>query len=115
MIMNRVAVLFLAMLAAPAPWVVARADDYPTQIVVDYVIGCMASNGQTPDMLRRCSCSIDTIRSLMPYVAYEQAETVMRMQQALGDQAAIFRNSRVLRAKVDALRLAQVEADFRCF
>ena len=115
MITNRVAALFLAAPMAAAPWTVARADDYPTQVVVDYVIGCMASNGQTPDMLHRCSCSIDTIRSLMPYAAFEQAETVVRMQRVPGDQAAIFRNSRMLKAKVDTLRLAQVEADFRCF
>jgi hypothetical protein len=93
----------------------ARPSDYPTAVIVDYVVGCMASNGQTQEMLRRCSCSFDAIASIISYGDYEQAETVMRMQQAMGDQAALFRNTRLLKAKVDALRLAQVEADFRCF
>ena len=53
------AVLFLAV---PGP---ARANDYPTPVVADYVIGCMASNGETQDMLQRCSCSIDAVSSIM--------------------------------------------------
>ncbi len=114
MIVHRFASLLAAlMLVVPASS--ARSNDYPTPVIVDYVIGCMASNGQTVEMLQRCSCSIDAIGSIIPYGAYEQAETVMRMQQAPGDQAAIFRNAKVLKDKVDTLRLAQVEADFRCF
>jgi len=114
MIVHRFApILAIALLAIPLNG--ARSHDYPTPVVVDYVIGCMASNGQTPEMLQRCSCSIDAIGSIVPYDAYEQAETVMRMQQAAGDQASIFRNAKVLKAKVDTLRLAQIEADFRCF
>ena len=100
---------FLAMLGP------ARANDYPTPVVADYVIGCMASNGETQDMLQRCSCSIDAVSSIMPYQDYEKAETVLRMQLATGDQAGIFREMTVLKAMVDTLRLAQIEADFRCF
>jgi hypothetical protein len=114
MIVHRFAAALTALLVAH-PWNSVHSSDYPTAVVVDYVIGCMASNGQTPDVLRRCSCSIDTITSIIPFDAYEQAETVLRMQQALGDQAALFRNTKLLKAKVDNLRLAQVEADFRCF
>ncbi|HKU95552.1 MAG TPA: hypothetical protein VJR58_09760 [Vineibacter sp.] len=114
MIVHRFApILAVVLLAASTSG--ARSHDYPTPVVVDYVIGCMASNGQTPEMLQRCSCSIDAIGSIVPYDAYEQAETIMRMQQAAGDQASIFRNAKVLKAKVDSLRLAQIEADFRCF
>src|SRR3546814_2831175 len=91
----------------------ARANDYPTPVVADYVIGCLASNGETQDMLRRCSCSIDTIASIVSYQAYEQADTILRMQQATGDQASVFRGMPLLQAKVDAVRLAQIEADFR--
>ena len=59
----------------------AAANEYPTDIVADYVIGCMVSNGETQDMLRRCSCSIDTVASILPYDKYEKAETVLMMQQ----------------------------------
>jgi hypothetical protein len=107
--------LTLAAFMVAVPCNGARASDYPTPVIVDYVIGCMASNGETQDMLRRCSCSIDTIASIIPYHAYEQAETVMRMQQTMGEQATLFRNTKSLKMKVDELRLAQIEADFRCF
>jgi hypothetical protein len=99
-------------LAVPDP---ARANDYPTPVVADYVIGCMASNGETQDMLQRCSCSIDAVSSILPYRDYEKAETVLRMQLATGDQAGIFREMTSLKLMVDTLRLAQIEADFRCF
>lgn len=93
----------------------AVANDYPTDIVADYVIGCMVSNGETQDMLRRCSCSIDTVASILPYDKYEKAETVLMMQQVSGDQASIFKQMQTLKKMVDELRLAQIEADFRCF
>jgi hypothetical protein len=114
MLGHRVAPLLAALMIA-VPGANARASDYPTPVIVDYVLACMASNGQTQETMRRCSCSIDVIRSIIPYAAYEQAETVVRIQQTMGDQTALFRNSRMLKAKVDSLRLAQVEADFRCF
>jgi hypothetical protein len=106
------ALLAPALLATPGP---ARANDYPTPVVADYVIGCMASNGETQEMLQRCSCSIDAVSSIMPYDSYEKAETVLRMQLATGDQAGIFREMTMLKTMVDTLRLAQIEADFRCF
>ena len=93
----------------------ALANDYPTDVVADYVIGCMVSNGETQDMLRRCSCSIDTIASILPYDKYEKAETVLTMQQVSGDQGTIFKSMKSLKLMVDELRLAQIEADFRCF
>ena len=103
----------LAMLAAsvsPAP-----VSDYPTEARVDYVMGCMAANGQSYDSLRRCSCSIDTIASLLPYRDYEQAETVMKMRDEAGECASLFREVRTLTNTAKRLREAQVEADLRCF
>ena len=93
----------------------AAANAYPTDVVADYVIGCMVSNGETQDMLRRCSCSIDTISSILPYDKYEKAETVLMMQQSTGQDASIFKSMPLLKKMVDELRLAQIEADFRCF
>ena len=93
----------------------ASANDYPTEVVADYVIGCMASNGETQDMLHRCSCSIDTVSSILPYDTYEKAETVMQMRQVTGDMTSMFREMKMLDDMVKQLRLAQIEADFRCF
>ncbi|MFA5969033.1 MAG: hypothetical protein WC816_07310 [Sphingomonas sp.] len=101
----------MASAAAPVP----VSNDYPTETRVDYVIGCMAANGQTQDALRRCSCSIDVIASTLPFEAYEQAETVVRMRGESGESASLFRETPLLQTVVSRLREAQVEADFRCF
>lgn len=94
---------------------VLQPADYPTAATADYVIGCMAANGQTYDSLQRCSCSIDVIASLMSYEDYERAETIMRMRDESGERASMFREVRVMREAVKRLREAQVEADLRCF
>jgi hypothetical protein len=106
------AVLALSALAAAQH---AEANAYPTEVVADYVIGCMAANGETQDMLRRCSCSIDTVASIVPYDTYERAETVIRMSGVAGANTEIFRTTNMLKKVVDQVRLAQIEADFRCF
>lgn len=102
----------LALLLCPKP---SLANDYPTPIVADYVIGCMASNGETQEMMQRCSCSIDAISSVLPYDTYEKADTIMQMRLVGGDNTSMFREMTMLKKVVDQLRLAQIEADFRCF
>ena len=63
-------------------------NDYPTDARAEYVFACMATNGQTQDALRRCSCSIDAMASILPYDRYVSAETVLRMRQGAGERAA---------------------------
>ena len=90
-------------------------NDYPTAARADYVFACMQVNGRTRDVLQRCSCSIDVIASLLPYEQYEEAETIMSVRQRGGENAAMFVSMPQLRAKVDGLKRAQVEAELRCF
>lgn len=103
------------LIAAPTSSYAVLANDYPTEVIADYVIGCMASNGESQDMLRRCSCSIDAVSSIVPYDIYEKADTIIRMRQVSGDMTAMFRDMKMLDDMVKQLRLAQIEADFRCF
>ena len=106
--------LGLAILASGRPH--AAPEGYPTEALADYVFGCMASNGQTQEALRRCSCSIDQIAEKLSYDEYVQAETVLRMRQARsGERFVMFRGSPWAQAMVDKLREAQVEAELRCF
>jgi len=91
------------------------SNDYPTVARADYVFGCMQVNGQTRDALERCSCSIDVIASLLPYDRYEEAETIMSVRQRGGNNASMFLTMPMLRAKVDDLKRAQIEAELRCF
>ena len=110
------AALSLCLAAAPLPANTASAaGDYPTDTVVDYVLGCMKSNGQTRDVLERCSCSIDVIASIVPYGRYEAAETFRRMSQTTGEATGLFRESAPAKAAGSELRRAQAEADIRCF
>jgi hypothetical protein len=103
--------------AAAAPISASRAapTDYPTETLADYVFGCMASNGQTQDSLRRCSCSIDVVASIIPYDKYVQASTVLSLTQVPGDNTGVFRDAAWTKGVVEDLRRAQVEAELRCF
>jgi hypothetical protein len=110
--------LALGTLALASAAIEARAApaDYPTEALADYVFGCMATNGQTQEALRRCSCSIDAIAEKISYEDYVRAETVLRMQQVEGGgRTVMFRVAPWAQAMIDKLRQAQVEAEFRCF
>ena len=106
----------LLMLALAAGSVPAEADDYPTSARADYVIGCMAANGNTREALLKCSCAIDTIASLMPYSHYEQAETALSLQAGggVGGRVGLFRDPPQIKAVVEELHRAQAEANLQC-
>ena len=104
--------LLLAALTAPAT---AQAHEFPTEASADYIFACMASNGQTQEMLRRCACSIDVIASVVPYERYVQAETILRMRLLGGEKSVVFRDGSEYKKIVDDLRNAQAEAELRCF
>lgn len=94
----------------------AFASDYPTAARADYVLGCMASNGNTRIALEKCSCAIDAIAEQLPFSRYEEAETALRMQAApMGERGAIFRDPPEIRRVLEELRQAQAEATLRCF
>ena len=94
----------------------AAANDFPTTARADYVLGCMAANGNTRIALERCSCSLDAIAEQIPYARYEEADTALRMQAGnLGERSAVFRDPPGVRAAVEDLRRAQAEATLRCF
>jgi hypothetical protein len=99
--------------AAPAG---AADNDYPTAARADYVIGCMAANGNTREALLKCSCAIDTIAGQMPYSRYEQAETALGLQAGggVGGRVGLFRDPPQLKAVIEELRRAQAEANLRC-
>lgn len=92
-----------------------RYNDYPTEARADYVFGCMATNGRSSDVLRRCSCSIDVIASIVPYDKYVEAETVLSLQQVGGERMSIFRTTATAKELVATVRRAQAEADILCF
>ncbi|SDX90754.1 hypothetical protein SAMN05444340_101462 [Citreimonas salinaria] len=110
------AALLLALpCAAQAQDAAQRYNDYPTAARADYVFGCMATNGNSREVLIRCSCSIDEIASILPYVQYLEAETVLSMRRVGGERMAVFNSAVAAETLVADLRRAQAEAELVCF
>jgi hypothetical protein len=91
-------------------------NDYPTSERADYVIGCMAANGNSREAMLKCSCAIDTIAGLMPYSDYERAETALSLQLGggVGGRVGLFRDPPQIKAVIEELRRAQAEANLQC-
>lgn len=90
-------------------------NDYPTSARADYVFGCMKANGETQELLQKCSCSIDVIASVVPYDRYVTAETILSMSQVTGPVGSEFRSTEPARLALQEFRRAQAEAEIRCF
>ena len=103
----------LCLLAAPAH--AQEVNDFPTNARAEYVFACMATNGQTRDMLDRCSCAIDQIASVITYDDYVSAETVLTMRQVSGERSSMFRGMPQMTEIVATLRRAEAEAEILCF
>ncbi len=106
----------LLVLSLAAGRAYAKDNDYPTSARADYVIGCMAANGNTREALLKCSCAIDTIASLMPYSHYEQADTALSLQAGggVGGRVGLFRDPPQIKAVIEELHRAQAEANLQC-
>ncbi len=90
-------------------------DGYPTTARVDYVLGCMAANGQNQEVMRKCSCSVDEIAAHFPYDKYVAIETARIMQDAPGERASLVRGAAWVKDLQDEFRQIQVAADLKCF
>jgi hypothetical protein len=90
-------------------------NDYPTAARADYVFGCMKANGETQELLQKCSCSIDVIASIIPYDHYVTTETILSMSQVTGPVGSEFRSTETARQTLQEFRRAQAEAEIRCF
>ncbi|QBX36275.1 hypothetical protein E4L95_06675 [Paracoccus liaowanqingii] len=98
-----------------APAQAQAINDFPTNARAEYVFTCIATNGQTREMIDRCSCAIDRIAEILPYSDYVNAETVLRMRQTTGERSGMFRGMAQLTETVAILRRAEAEAEIICF
>ena len=92
-----------------------KATAYPTTTKVIYVLQCMEANGKSPEMLTRCSCGIDAIEAVLPFEAYEMAETGLQMVGVPGNRAAALRQTTTVIDSIDRLRKAQADSNLKCF
>ncbi|WP_372395759.1 hypothetical protein ABMY26_08025 [Azospirillum sp. HJ39] len=97
------------------PAAAGPVNDYPTAARADYVIGCMAANGQSHIVMEKCSCSIDAIADRITYDDYTAIETVKVMAELPGERAGMFRSAGWAKDLMDRFRQAQVAADRQCF
>jgi hypothetical protein len=108
-------VLAALVLAAGSRAFAEDLNDYPTSARADYVFACMKANGETQEILQKCSCSIDVIASIIPYDRYVATETILSMSQVTGPVGSEFRATEHARLAVQDFRRAQAEAEVRCF
>jgi hypothetical protein len=108
-------VVAILVLAAATRASAEDLNDYPTSARADYVFGCMKANGETQEILQKCSCSIDVIASIIPYDRYVTTETILSMSQVTGPVGSEFRSTEPARLAVQEFRRAQAEAEIRCF
>ena len=111
----RLSAVALIFAAAMTPGGAALANDFPTAARVDYVIGCMAANGQDQIVMSKCACSIDYIAERMTFAEYTEIETIKRMRLVAGERAGIFREVPRITDAMNHFQLLQVEADLQCF
>jgi hypothetical protein len=109
------ALLAVSMIAAVPNASAEDLNDYPTAARADYVFGCMKANGETQELLQKCSCSIDVIASIIPYDSYVTAETILSMSQVTGPVGSEFRSTEQAKLAMQEFRRAQAEAEVRCF
>src|SRR6202047_2709758 len=109
------AVLAMALAVAAKGARAEDLNDYPTSARADYVFGCMKANGETQELLQKCSCSIDVIASIIPYDHYVAAETIISMSQVTGPVGSEFRSTEPAKIALQEFRRAQAEAEIRCF
>lgn len=111
--------IFAAALAVAAPLGATpsrAANPYPTAEIVDYVLACMAADGNSRIALLKCSCSIDQVAQRLPFSEYEKAETALSLQKggSLGGRVSLFRDPPELKAAIAELRKAQADASLEC-
>ena len=109
------AVLAASLLAAAPNARAGDLNDYPTSARAEYVFACMKANGETQELLQKCSCSIDVIASIIPYDHYVTTETILSMSQVTGPVGSEFRSTEPARLALQEFRRAQAEAEIRCF
>lgn len=90
-------------------------SDYPTFAIADYVLACMAANGNTFQSLHQCSCSIDLIKSRISYEDYERIQTIMQVQNDKGQRGIFFRDSHWAKNQIESFQKIQAESTLECF
>jgi hypothetical protein len=103
--------LVIAGLLLPAA---ARANDYPTQARVMYVLECMQENGNQFALVYKCSCALDRIAKKMNYSDFDAGLTIAHYRHMPGDRGGETRDPKKVNAWYKAFTQAQNDAWQAC-
>ena len=96
---------------------VHATGDFPTQVRVEYVLGCMQANGgQSYDTLYSCVCAIDKIDAQYTFTEYSAAEVLTFLRSTPGERGGVFRDAAPnSRERVKRLSQVREAAEMACF
>lgn len=92
-----------------------RANDFPTQARVEYVVACLDGRAVTSTELRECSCVVDIIASHLSYEDFLKAKALSALQQANTPNAEVYQTVRMTKRFLDKHLRAQASAELQCF
>ena len=94
----------------------ARANDFPTQARVEFVLTCMReSKAAQQESMYKCSCAIDAIAEKVPYSTWVDLSTVANSITIAGERGGVMRDIKDGRKLIASYRELQESAKKRCF
>ena len=94
----------------------ARANDFPTQARVEFVLNCMReSKAAQQESMYKCSCAIDVIADKVDYSTWVDLSTVANATTIAGERGGVMRDMKDGRKMIASYRELQEDAKKRCF
>jgi hypothetical protein len=94
----------------------ARANDFPTQARVEFVLDCMrTSKVSAQESMYKCSCAIDDIATKIDYATWVELSTVANATTMAGERGGVMRDLKDGRKIIASFRELQADAKKHCF
>ena len=94
----------------------ARANDFPTQARVEFVLDCMrTSKVSAQESMYKCSCAIDDIATKIDYATWVELSTIANATTMAGERGGVMRDLKDGRKIIASFRELQADAKKHCF
>ena len=94
----------------------ARANDFPTQARVEFVLDCMrTSKVSAQESLYKCSCAVDDIAAKIDYATWVELSTIANATTMAGERGGVMRDLKDGRKMIASFRELQADAKKHCF
>src|SRR5208282_2619676 len=88
-----------------------RANDFPTQARVEFVLDCMrTSKVSQQESMYKCSCAIDIIAAKVDYATWVELSTVANASTMAGERGGVMRDLPDRRKLIASFRELQADA-----